>query len=308
MSDVTASLMADHLYHWEGYLQWNRSHLQGGGGSGRISDANRDISSIRDVEQGQQTSLSIMDVSTSANPPSMLMSPSGASCNILSSAALSQVAVIHDEDNLSTSQMNQYFPKDKRDVNNQQLDLRPHHSWLQRLHEVSTPEVAEVLTINSIAPFVLISKLKGMMTKTALPLSSHHHAPPPSHAPLSLAEIILERRKAACGDGDGDGSRGGGNSHSSNSGIDGSAAKLSETELYGFSPKDSAVGSNKESIAPSSCSFIINVSSMEGKFYRRKLETHPHTNMAKAALNMMTRTSASDYRRSNIFMTAVDTG
>ena len=47
---------------------------------------------------------------------------------------------------------------------------------------------------------------------------------------------------------------------------------------------------------------------MEGKFYRRKLATHAHTNMAKSALNMMTRTSAQDYSVDNIFMTAVDTG
>ena len=54
--------------------------------------------------------------------------------------------------------------------------------------------------------------------------------------------------------------------------------------------------------------FIVNVSAMEGKFYRFKTSNHPHTNMAKAALNMMTRTSAQDYRDSGIFMTAVDTG
>ena len=54
--------------------------------------------------------------------------------------------------------------------------------------------------------------------------------------------------------------------------------------------------------------FIVNVSAMEGKFYRFKNETHPHTNMAKAALNMMTRTSAQDYVKSKIYMTAVDTG
>ena len=41
---------------------------------------------------------------------------------------------------------------------------------------------------------------------------------------------------------------------------------------------------------------IVNVSAMEGQFYRRyKTDKHPHTNMAKAALNMMTRTSAADY-------------
>jgi NAD(P)-dependent dehydrogenase (short-subunit alcohol dehydrogenase family) len=54
---------------------------------------------------------------------------------------------------------------------------------------------------------------------------------------------------------------------------------------------------------------IVNVSAMEGQFYRRyKTDKHPHTNMAKAALNMMTRTSASDYARDGIFMNSVDTG
>jgi NAD(P)-dependent dehydrogenase (short-subunit alcohol dehydrogenase family) len=48
---------------------------------------------------------------------------------------------------------------------------------------------------------------------------------------------------------------------------------------------------------------------MEGQFYRRfKTDKHPHTNMAKAALNMMTRTAAVDYARDGIFMNSVDTG
>ena len=38
--------------------------------------------------------------------------------------------------------------------------------------------------------------------------------------------------------------------------------------------------------------FVVNVSAMEGKFYRVKSAYHPHTNMAKAALNMMTATAA----------------
>jgi NAD(P)-dependent dehydrogenase (short-subunit alcohol dehydrogenase family) len=54
---------------------------------------------------------------------------------------------------------------------------------------------------------------------------------------------------------------------------------------------------------------IVNVSAMEGSFSRRtKTDKHPHTNMAKAALNMMTLTSAPDYAKSGIFMNAVDTG
>ncbi len=54
---------------------------------------------------------------------------------------------------------------------------------------------------------------------------------------------------------------------------------------------------------------IVNVSAMEGQFYRRfKTDKHPHTNMAKAALNMMTRTSAIDYVKDGIHMNSVDTG
>ncbi len=48
---------------------------------------------------------------------------------------------------------------------------------------------------------------------------------------------------------------------------------------------------------------------MEGQFYRAtKTDKHPHTNMAKAALNMMTRTSAPDFVKDGIHMNAVDTG
>ncbi len=54
---------------------------------------------------------------------------------------------------------------------------------------------------------------------------------------------------------------------------------------------------------------IVNVSAVEGQFYRRfKTTRHPHTNMAKAALNMMTRTSAADYFGDGIHMNSVDTG
>jgi NAD(P)-dependent dehydrogenase (short-subunit alcohol dehydrogenase family) len=54
---------------------------------------------------------------------------------------------------------------------------------------------------------------------------------------------------------------------------------------------------------------VVNVSAVEGQFYRRfKTTRHPHTNMAKAALNMMTRTSAADYHASGIHMNSVDTG
>ncbi|MFE4410784.1 SDR family NAD(P)-dependent oxidoreductase [Streptomyces sp. NPDC056821] len=56
--------------------------------------------------------------------------------------------------------------------------------------------------------------------------------------------------------------------------------------------------------------YIVNVSAMEGVFNRGyKGAGHPHTNMAKAALNMLTRTSAEEmFQKDRILMTAVDTG
>lgn len=117
----------------------------------------------------------------------------------------------------------------KFDVNQQPLDFRTTNSWVLRLNEISTNEINEVLTINTLAPFILNSKLKILMTD--------------KHP-------------------------------------------------------------NRESIK-----FIINVSAMEGSFSRPgKTDRHPHINAAKAALNMMTRTSASDYKQSNIYMVSVDAG
>jgi len=54
---------------------------------------------------------------------------------------------------------------------------------------------------------------------------------------------------------------------------------------------------------------VINVTSSEGLFsYSNKTEHHPHTNMTKASLNMLTRTSAEDFAKSNIYMNSVDVG
>jgi NAD(P)-dependent dehydrogenase (short-subunit alcohol dehydrogenase family) len=55
--------------------------------------------------------------------------------------------------------------------------------------------------------------------------------------------------------------------------------------------------------------YVVNVSAMEGVFSRGyKGPGHPHTNMAKAALNMLTRTSATELAEHGILMTSVDTG
>lgn len=53
----------------------------------------------------------------------------------------------------------------------------------------------------------------------------------------------------------------------------------------------------------------MNVTSSEGIFsYTNKTIFHPHTNMTKAALNMMTLTSAKEFANKNIYMNSVDVG
>ena len=117
------------------------------------------------------------------------------------------------------------FPVGLVDVNGQQIDTRRSNSWLLKLQDVSTPEAAEVLAINTLAPFILNSRLRALL----------------------------------------------------------------ET-------------------CPAPARFVVNVSAMEGKFYRYKSPNHPHTNMAKAALNMMTRTCAEELASVGIYMNSVDTG
>ena len=61
--------------------------------------------------------------------------------------------------------------------------------------------------------------------------------------------------------------------------------------------------------APARRKYVVNVSAMEGQFSRGyKGPGHPHTNMAKAALNMLTRTCAGEMLDDGILMTSVDTG
>lgn len=62
-------------------------------------------------------------------------------------------------------------------------------------------------------------------------------------------------------------------------------------------------------VSPRKYKHIVNVSAMEGKFSKKNKNCfHPHTNMAKASLNMLTRTSAQDFIYSGILMNSVDTG
>ncbi|MGQ0632543.1 MAG: SDR family NAD(P)-dependent oxidoreductase [Sporichthyaceae bacterium] len=88
--------------------------------------------------------------------------------------------------------------------------------------------------------------------------------------------------------------------------------ELLEVQLCNSTAPFLLVSRLRASLAASSArrTYVVNVSAMEGQFARgNKGPGHPHTNMAKAALNMLTRTSAAEMlERDGILMTAVDTG
>ena len=90
------------------------------------------------------------------------------------------------------------------------------------------------------------------------------------------------------------------------------ALELLEVQLCNVTAPFVLVSRLRPSLAASSArrTYVVNVSAMEGQFGRGyKGPGHPHTNMAKAALNMLTRTSAREmFQSEGILMTSVDTG
>jgi NAD(P)-dependent dehydrogenase (short-subunit alcohol dehydrogenase family) len=87
--------------------------------------------------------------------------------------------------------------------------------------------------------------------------------------------------------------------------------ELLEVQLCNQTAPFILIGRLRASLAasPARRTYIVNVSAMEGQFGRGyKGPGHPHTNMAKAAVNMLTRTSAKELLSDGILMTSVDTG
>jgi len=136
------------------------------------------------------------------------------------------VKLARSEGEVCRASEQRFFPLGRLDEEGQQVDLRHANSWTLGLQEVPLSELLQTLTVNSVAPFLLISRLTPLLQRS-----------------------------------------------------------------------------------PSPRKFIVNVSAMEGQFGRvSKGCKHPHTNMAKAALNMLTRTSGLELQLDRIYMTAVDTG
>jgi NAD(P)-dependent dehydrogenase (short-subunit alcohol dehydrogenase family) len=176
---------------------------------------------VRRLLSGYETCKSLLPGAGDSNLP-VAWNSSTTGIGLSQSAKLSQIPYSYD----NSLKAEEVFPAGRLDADLQQVDLRTVNSWRLGIADVPTPEMLEVQLVNSIAPFVLCSRL----------------------APLMRRE---------------------------NTGM----------------------------------KHIVNVSAMEGKFTRyTKTDKHPHTNMAKAALNMMTLTSSRDLEKDGIYVNAVDTG
>ncbi|MEU5921404.1 SDR family NAD(P)-dependent oxidoreductase [Streptomyces sp. NPDC004288] len=95
-----------------------------------------------------------------------------------------------------------------------------------------------------------------------------------------------------------------------------SPVELLETQLCNYTAPFILISKLRSSMAEaakkaaSGRSYVVNVSAMEGVFSRGyKGAGHPNTNAAKAAMNMVTRTSGEEmFKTDGILMTSVDTG
>ena len=90
-----------------------------------------------------------------------------------------------------------------------------------------------------------------------------------------------------------------------------SAQELLEVQLINVTAPFMLTSGLRHCLAhsPDANKFVINVSSVEGRFNtKQKLARHVHTNMAKASLNMMTHSIASDYARDRIYVYSCDPG
>ena len=112
------------------------------------------------------------------------------------------------------------------------------------------------------------------------------------------------RRRSAASRSAGDEQLAPAHARSRNARVAGSAARECHRAVHPQRPPEAAHGAHA-----GRHKHMVNVSAIEGQFYRAtKTDKHAHTNMAKAALNMMTRTSAPDFVKDGIHMNAVDTG
>jgi len=151
-------------------------------------------------------------------------------------------------------------------------DVRAETSWTARVGDISWVETLEVQVINVTAPFVLLGALK----------------------PCLLAGKVVQTVKKHI--------------HSSEQ-MTATAADLISTVEEDRPRRQTVVAANL-ALLSQDLRFVVNVTSQEGSFRSlgNKGPNHPHTNMAKASLNMLTCSVADEFSKEGVAVVSVDTG
>ena len=247
--------------------------------------------------------------------------------------ATSSPAIIMQLESLNSSQATQipvipadceanehYFPANKQDAFGEPLDGRPKTSWTSKLGEINYGEVLETQLVNVVAPFTIINELMPLI-RPRYPVYEHPKDDGCNEEGESESSEDYIQEEMLYGF----------QSYQSHKDeifdfgpplVNVSSAE----ELYDWPPqpvKPTWIEKKRkgakfwELSAGRRRKIIVNVSSPEGDFLPvaenrfdtpQKKGNHPHTDMAKAALNMLTNTSANDLARYDCYIFSVDTG
>eukprot|EP00928_Gymnodinium_smaydae_P055223 TRINITY_DN38817_c0_g1_i1.p1 TRINITY_DN38817_c0_g1~~TRINITY_DN38817_c0_g1_i1.p1 ORF type:complete len:1155 (-),score=92.42 TRINITY_DN38817_c0_g1_i1:285-3749(-) len=158
------------------------------------------------------------------------------------------------------------------------LDTRAATSWTSKLGDVSWVETLEVQLVNAMAPFTLLSALKPSLFKEPPAAGSS------SSFPAAGSTSSFPRNPPT------------------------DPSLLLSPDKLGRAVYGASLAWRRE--AAQRMRFVINVTSQEGSFRSpgNKGPSHPHTNMAKASLNMLTCSAADEFCKEGVAVVSVDTG
>lgn len=154
------------------------------------------------------------------------------------------------------------FPEGLLTLDEEQVDLRKTNSWRLTLEQISTREFLEVQAVNAVAPFIITARLRDLMKRSPLLHNNRNTTTTTTttHTTTSTTHTT----------------------HTTTS-TTSTTHTTKKTRVVGPEEVEKGEGEGSEGDEEGTMEkkFIINVSAMEGQFYRFKTERHPHTNMAK---------------------------
>ena len=250
----------------------------------------------------------------------------------LSSAKATQIPIIPAD----SEPHEQYFPTNKKDAAGEPLDARDKTTWNSKIGEVHYGEVLETQLVNVVAPFTIINELAPLLRKRHVVYGRPESDAPDLKSDDGLDDQSKEKEKEDEGEGEGEEDDGEWD-FSQEEGYFQNYKESYEGKMPDPGPPLEPINNWRElfdwpnayeGIPSANNEFwqrtsgrrhkiVVNVTSPEGQFMANQDNTtqttqkkgyHPHTDMAKAALNMLTCSVANDLAKHECYVFSVDTG